>query len=100
MTVEKLQNGSCVTLKAEGRIDATTAPELENAVSALPETISELIIDFERVTYISSAGLRVLLSAHKAMAEKGEMKITGVNADIAEIFNVTGFSGFLNIEQK
>lgn len=82
----------------EGRLDTVTAPELEQALNeALPE-LSELTLDFEKLDYISSAGLRVLLSAQKAMNKQGEMKLRNVGETIMEIFEVTGFSDILTIE--
>lgn len=82
----------------EGRLDTVTAPELEQALSeSLPE-LSELTLDFEKLDYISSAGLRVLLSAQKAMNKQGEMKLRNVGETIMEIFEVTGFSDILTIE--
>ena len=92
-----VENGKAILLP-EGRLDTVTAPQMESAVKeALPD-ITELTFDFEKLEYISSAGLRVLLSAQKAMNAKGKMTVTGVNESIMEIFEVTGFSDILNIE--
>ena len=92
-----MENGkTCFVL--EGRLDTTTAPEFEEELKAdLPET-KELTLDFEKLEYISSAGLRVLLSAQKAIAKHGEMKVIHVNDAIMEIFEITGFSDILTIE--
>ncbi len=98
MTVEKKQNGASLTLVVEGRLDTTTAPELESVIGGA-EGLEELILDFSKLDYISSAGLRVLLSAQKKMNKQGgSMKVTGVNETVNEIFEVTGFSDILTIE--
>ncbi len=98
MTVTKTQNGSAVKLALEGRLDTTTAPQLEAELKeALPGT-EALEFDFAELQYISSAGLRVLLSAQKTMNKQGSMKITNVCADIMEVFEITGFSGILTVE--
>ena len=98
MKIDKhIENGKgCYAL--EGRIDTTTAPDLERELKNDMEHIDSLILDFEKVDYISSAGLRVLLSAHKTMSKKGGMKVTNVNEMVREVFEVTGFSDILNIE--
>ena len=98
MKIDKhIENGKgCYAL--EGRIDTTTAPDLERELKNDMEHIDSLILDFEKVDYISSAGLRVLLSAHKTMSKKGGMKVTKVNEMVREVFEVTGFSDILNIE--
>ncbi|MBR4223568.1 MAG: STAS domain-containing protein [Oscillospiraceae bacterium] len=98
MTIKKDLKGTKLTVAVEGRIDTTTAPELESELKASLDEITELIIDFSAVEYISSAGLRVLLSAQKTMSKKGSMKLIGVDPDIMEIFEVTGFSDILTIE--
>ena len=87
-----------VVIALEGRLDTVTAPDLEKTMDESLDGATELIMDFEKLEYISSAGLRVLLSAHKAMAGKGTMKVINVNEIIMEIFEVTGFSDILNIE--
>ncbi len=89
-------NKACVTL--EGRLDTVTAPELDRELKGVLEGISELTLDFEKLEYVSSAGLRVLLSAHKAMSAKGGMKVTNVNEIVREVFEVTGFADILTIE--
>ena len=81
----------------EGRLDTTTAPELEKELKEVLNDIKSLTLDFEKLEYISSAGLRVLLSAQKIMTKQGEMKVTHVNATIMEIFEVTGFTDILTI---
>ena len=98
MTINKFANGSTLTIALEGRLDTTTAPELETVIKSSLTGVTELILDFEKLDYISSAGLRVLLSAQKTMTKQGEMKITHVNEMIMEVFEVTGFSDILTIE--
>lgn len=97
MTIKKTKNGTILTVAAEGRIDTTTAPEFENAVKTALDGIDELVLDFIKLNYISSAGLRVLLSLQKTMNTQGTMKITGVNETVSDIFEVTGFSDILTI---
>ncbi|MBP3772158.1 MAG: STAS domain-containing protein [Treponema sp.] len=97
MTVTKTQSGTEATLSIEGRLDTITAPELEKEITAVSDA-SSLVIDFSRLDYISSAGLRVLLSAHKAYARKGGLTITNVNDTVLDIFDVTGFKDILNIK--
>ena len=82
----------------EGRLDTSTATDLENQLKECPDSVTELVLDLEKLEYISSVGLRVLLSAHKAMAGKGTMKIIHADEMIMEIFDVPGFSDILNIE--
>ncbi len=92
-----IENGKA-SFALEGRLDTVTAPELEKALKDSLDGIDELVLDFDKLEYISSAGLRVLLSAQKTMSEKGGMKITNVSEIISEIFEVTGFSDILTIE--
>ncbi len=82
----------------EGRLDTSTAPELEKALRDSLDGVTKLVLDFEKLEYISSAGLRVLLAAQKIMAKQGAMKITHVNELVNEVFEVTGFSDMLTIE--
>jgi len=98
LTISKtVENGKAI-LASEGRLDTVTAPELENVVKALLPEITELTFDFGKLEYISSAGLRVLLSAQKAMNARGKMSVIHVNETVMEIFEVTGFSDILDIE--
>ena len=98
LNIEKtIDNGKAV-VKLAGRLDTVTAPELETALKEILPGTSELVFDLEPLEYVSSAGLRVLLSAQKAMNVQGEMKVCNVNATIMEIFEVTGFSDILTIE--
>lgn len=87
-----------VTLALEGRLDTNTAPQLEEALSGMLDGMESLILDFEKLDYVSSAGLRVLLSAQKTMTKQGEMKVIHVNETVNEIFEVTGFCDILTIE--
>ncbi len=96
--VEKKSEGKNVTLVLSGRLDTSTAPELEAEVKASVEGTENLIFDFEELDYISSAGLRVLLSALKMMSKQGSMKITNVSESVKDIFEITGFSDILTIE--
>ena len=98
MEISKNMNGTKLEVALAGRLDTTTAPELEKALSESMADASELTLDFSGLDYISSAGLRVLLSAHKVMSKKGGMKVTHVNEIVTEVFEVTGFSDILNIE--
>ena len=97
-SVEKKSEGKNVTLVLSGRLDTNTAPELEAEVNSGVEGTENLIFDLTELDYISSAGLRVLLSALKMMSKQGSMKITNVNASVMEIFEITGFSDILTIE--
>jgi anti-sigma B factor antagonist len=98
MTITKESNGSALTLKIEGRLETTTAPELEAVIKNELDGVTELTYDFSNLDYISSAGLRVLLSSHKKMSAQGSMKVINANEIVAEIFSITGFSDILNIE--
>lgn len=92
-----IENGKAV-FALIGRLDTTTAPDLEKELKESLNGVSELTLDFAGLEYISSAGLRVLLSAQKIMNKQGDMKIRNVNETILEIFEVTGFSDILTIE--
>ncbi len=98
MKIEKMVNNTEVTLVLTGRLDTTTAPELDAAIKENVESVSKLVLDFANLAYISSAGLRVLLSAQKAMGGRGELIIQNVNETIMEIFDMTGFCDILTIQ--
>ena len=98
MTIEKKINGEAVTLIVSGRLDTQTAPELEKELDANLPGIKELTFDMTALEYVSSAGLRVILKAQKAMNAQGSMKLTGVNDSIMEVFDITGFLDILTIE--
>lgn len=98
LNIEKKANGTELTVALTGRLDTTTAPQLESAVKESLDGVTALNFDMEALEYVSSAGLRVLLSAQKVMNKQGEMKVTHVSQTIMEIFEVTGFSDILTIE--
>ena len=98
MTIEKKINGDAVTLIVSGRLDTQTAPELEKELDGVLPGLKELTFDFANLEYVSSAGLRVILKAQKAMNAQGSMKLTGVNDSIMEVFDITGFLDILTIE--
>jgi anti-sigma B factor antagonist len=99
VNIAKTQEGQTLTLALEGRLDSSSAPDLEQALSASPDGVEELVFDFAGVDYLSSAGLRVLLSAQKRMAGgQGSMRLRNVNAAVRDVLDMTGFSDFLAIE--
>ena len=98
MTIEKNLNGTELTVTIAGRLDTTTAPQLEAEIKQSIDGIKKLVLDFTALEYLSSAGLRVLLTTQKTMNKQGEMIIKNVNETINEIFEVTGFIDILNIE--
>ena len=98
MTISKTENGKEVTVSVEGRIDSKTAPEFEKKVKDCFESFDSMVIDLAQVNYVSSAGLRILLTAHKAMSAKEGLKVRNVCKEVMAIFNVTGFSGVLDIK--
>ena len=99
MNISKTKEESTLTIALEGRLDTTTSPQLEAELRSSVDGVTALIFDLEKLDYISSAGLRVLLSAQKVMAKQGEMTIKNVKPEIMEIFDVTGFVDILNIEE-
>lgn len=98
MEIIKQQDGEKLNVQLVGRLDTTTAPELEEALMQDLTGIKELHFDFAKLEYISSAGLRVLLAAQKIMNNQGSMKISNVISDIMEVFEITGFTDILTIE--
>lgn len=98
MTINKNVNGTELSLEVEGRLDTVTAPELEAVLKSSVDGITELVFDFAALQYVSSAGLRVLLSAQKIMNKQGTMVIRNVGETVMEVFEVTGFSDILTIE--
>ena len=98
MTIEKTMTGAAATLKIVGRLDTTTAPELEATIDSCAAGIKELVLDCSALEYVSSAGLRVILKAQKLMNAQGTMKLTHVNETIMEVFDITGFADILTIE--
>jgi len=99
MTISTNQSGTTLTVSVSGRIDTTTAAQFETQVKSAIEGAKDVVLDFEKVDYVSSAGLRVLLSVQKIMKTKGDMKLIHVNESVYEIFEVTGFTDILTIEQ-
>lgn len=97
MTIQKMKNDTELVLSLEGRLDTLTAPELEAELKDSLNGVTALTLDLSKLEYLSSAGLRVLLSAQKVMNAQGTMKVRNVNDTIMEIFEVTGFSDILTI---
>lgn len=98
MTINKHVDGGKLIVELEGRLDTSTAPELEAEMKECISNVTELIFEFGKLEYISSAGLRVLLSNQKVMNKQGTMVIKNANESIKEVFEVTGFSDILTIE--
>ena len=98
MNIEQTKNGSALTIAPEGYLDTATAPELKAVLDTALAGVTELTFDFEKLEYISSSGLRLLLFAQKAMDRQGSMKVIHANETVMEIYEVTGFSDFLTIE--
>lgn len=98
MTINKEINGKALVLSVGGRLDTTTAPELEASVKEVIDDVNDLTLDLKELEYVSSAGLRVILSMQKAMNKQGQMVVTNVSPDIMEILDVTGFSDILTIK--
>ena len=98
MTIEQKRNGNALLVALKGRLDTTTAPELEKELKTCLDGVTDLTLDMANLDYISSAGLRVLLSAHKTMMKQGQMKVINASEIVKEVFDVTGFSDILNIE--
>lgn len=98
MEIKSTQNGNELVIAVSGRLDTATAPVLEAELKESLNGVKKLVLDFGTLEYLSSAGLRVILSTQKVMNKQGEMVVRNVNATIAEIFEVTGFSDILTIE--
>ena len=98
MTIDKKVNGTAKEIAIEGRLDTMTSPQLEEELKTSLDGITDLTFDFEKLEYISSAGLRVLLSAQKTMNKQGTMKIVHVSEPVMDVFDVTGFVDILTIE--
>ena len=98
LNITKNVDNSTLTFALEGRLDTVTAPQLETAIKESIDGAVALVLDFEKLEYVSSAGLRVILSAQKIMDEKGEMKIKNVSKEVMDIFEITGFSDILTSE--
>ena len=98
MNIKKKKEGNTLFVKISGRVDTATSPEVDSYINENLDGVTELILDFEEVNYVSSAGLRVLLLGQKTMSKQGKMVVKNANESIMEIFDVTGFSDILNIE--
>ena len=98
MTINKIENGTTITIIPEGRIDTVTAPEANDFIMNSIKGKTELILDFSKLDYISSAGIRVIMKSQKVMNKQGKMKLTNVNSDILEILDIVGLSDVLDIE--
>ena len=98
MTINKDRKGTELIISLEGRLDTITAPELEKELNASLNGVQALSFNFDKLEYISSAGLRVLLAAQKCMNKQGTMVVKNVNETISEIFEVTGFNDILTIQ--
>ena len=98
MNIEKKLEGQTLSIALEGRLDTTTSPDLEEVLASSLDGVTALVFDFGKLDYLSSAGLRVLLSAQKRMNKQGSMKLVHVNDAVKEVFEITGFADFLTIE--
>ena len=98
MTINKTQNGDEVIFALEGKLDTTTAPDLDAALKESFSGTKQMVLDFANLQFISSAGLRVILNAQKVMNEQGDLLIKNAGPQILEVFVITGFSDFLKIE--
>lgn len=94
----KIEKKNTDTIALVGRLDTVTATELETEISAILPTVESLVLDMEKLEYISSAGLRVILKTQKALTQKAGLKLINVSDDVREVFDITGFSNFLTIE--
>lgn len=97
MTINKISEGSRLTIVIEGRLDTNSSPKLEAELRQSVSGVTELVFDFSGVEYISSAGLRVLLAAQKVMNRQGSMRLVGVSTEVMEVFEITGFADILTI---
>ena len=98
MNINTKKEDSKLIIELEGRLDTVTSPQLDEVIQAEIDSVDAIILDLERLEYMSSAGLRILLSTEKVMSKKGGMTVIHVNSDIMEIFEITGFSEILTIE--
>ena len=98
MNITHTRDDGTLIVAVSGRVDTITAPELEKCITENTDGVKELILDLSDINYTSSAGLRVLLKAQKLMNKQGSMKVTGVQSEVMEILNMTGFSDILTIE--
>ena len=98
LSINKMIKDESAVFKLEGKIDTITSRDLAKEINSVLDSLSCLLLDFDRVEYISSAGIRVLMTAKKSMSNRGEVKITNVNGNVKDIFDVTGLSVVFGIE--
>lgn len=98
MTITNERKDNLLTIAVEGRLDTTTAPQLEVFLSENTDGVKDIVMDMEKLEYISSAGLRVLLAAHKKMNKAGSLTLKNVCDEVMEVFEMTGFADILTIE--
>ena len=98
MTIQTIKNEDALTVSVTGRLDTTTSPELDEELKKSLDGIRDLTMDLEGLEYISSAGLRILLSTQKTMNQQGTMKLINVSSMVMDVFEVTGFADILAIE--
>ena len=98
MKINKVKENEKLTISLDGRLDTITAPQLDSEIQGAFEGVKMLVFDFSKLAYISSAGLRILLTAQKTMNKQGSMVIKNAGPEIKEIFNITGFCDILTIE--
>ena len=98
MKINKIKDNDNLTFALEGRLDTMTAPQLDAEIQGALDGIKALVFDFEKLAYISSAGLRILLTAQKVMNKQGSMVIKNASPEIKDIFNITGFCDILTVE--
>lgn len=98
MQIAKTQQGGTLTIALDGRLDSLTSPQLESEILGKLDGVAHLVMDLEKLAYISSAGLRVMLVAQKIMSKQGDLVLKKVGQEVREIFDVTGFSDILTIE--
>ena len=99
MEITKSLEGSKLTVAIGGSLDATTAFQFDRELTSSLDGVTELVLDLEKLDFISSAGLRVLLAAQKTMMDRGRMEVINVQEDVMDIFTVTGFADMLNIRR-
>ena len=97
MNIVVTENGTAITLALSGRLDTLSSPELSTAINSALEKSSQLVLDFTDLDYISSAGLRVLLTAQKQLSGNGSLSLSHVNSTVQDILDMTGFSDILTI---
>ena len=98
MTIKEIREGNTLTIKLDGRLDVLTAPEFGKCLESGLDEVTDLVIDLKDLNYISSAGLREMVTAQQLMAAQGSMKIINVNEIVKEIFEETGFIDFMDME--